>query len=114
MRAPGPFGTKGHFIPNGPWFTGRQAGHTDGVLFSIEYIGAKGSHQILFDRYLDPTTQARDRGFQHLSALLPEGASGQELEQVKLVNGLDLQLLAYLGVLRDAANVNAAGRSVAR
>jgi len=34
-------------------------------------------------------------------------AGGQELEQVKLVNGLDLQLLAYLGVLRDAPNAKA-------
>ena len=34
-------------------------------------------------------------------------SGGKELEQVKLVNGLDLQLLAYLGVLRDAANAQA-------
>ncbi len=31
-------------------------------------------------------------------------SSGQELEAVKLLHGLDLQLLAYLGVLRDAPN----------
>ena len=34
-------------------------------------------------------------------------SGGQELEQIKLDNGLDLQLLAYLGVLRDAANSGA-------
>lgn len=54
-----------------------EQGQTDGVLFTIEYIGEDGIGRVLFERNLDPKTNPRDRGRQHLTVELPEAGKGK-------------------------------------
>jgi hypothetical protein len=53
-----------------------EVGRTDGVQFAVEYLPEHGSRQVLFQRYLDPLAEVRDRGFQSLDVPIPPHASG--------------------------------------
>jgi len=64
-------------------------------------------HLLLLRGRIDRIDLRLQPGGEAYAVVIDYKAGGQELEQVKLINGLDLQLLAYLGVLRDAANTQA-------
>ncbi len=82
--------------------------------FGLEQDGLKpwrielgGGHALLLRGRIDRVDLRQQANDEAYAVVIDYKSSGQELEQVKLVNGLDLQLLAYLGVLRDAANAKA-------
>jgi hypothetical protein len=50
--------------------------HTDGVQFAVEYTPAGKAALVLFERFLDPHANARDRGFQEFAVVLPPGDKG--------------------------------------
>jgi hypothetical protein len=50
--------------------------HTDGVQFAIEYTPPESSPQVLFERFLDPQANPRDRGLQAFAVWLPPGDRG--------------------------------------
>jgi hypothetical protein len=54
-----------------------ERGDTDGVQFVVEYEPAQGAAQVLFQRYLDPLHQAKDRGTQTLIVPLPAPDGGR-------------------------------------
>ncbi len=49
-----------------------RPGKTDGVDFSIEFLGLDGCRQILFHRYLNPGGDPGDRGMQEFDVALPD------------------------------------------
>lgn len=52
---------------------------TDGVDFSVEFIGTDGRREVLYHRSLNPRTELADRGPQHFKADLPAGTGGRLL-----------------------------------
>jgi len=62
------------------------------------------NHALLLRGRIDRIDLHRHSNGEAYVVVIDYKAGGQKLEQVKLVNGLDLQLLAYLAVLRDASN----------
>ena len=67
-------------------------------------IDLGNGHHLLLRGRIDRVDLQRQPNGEAYAVVIDYKSSGQELEQVKLINGLDLQLLAYLGVLRDASN----------
>lgn len=48
-------------------------GHTAGVDFSVSRLGAAGTSERLWHRFLDPVREAGDRGTQHIEVPIPPG-----------------------------------------
>jgi ATP-dependent helicase/nuclease subunit B len=65
-------------------------------------IDLGGGHFLLLRGRIDRVDLQPQADNTACAVVIDYKSSGQELTEVKLVNGLDLQLLAYLGVLRDA------------
>jgi hypothetical protein len=55
------------------------ASTTDGVDFSVEFIGGDGVRQVLYHRYLNPRDEIADHGTQYFTVPLPENSSGRLL-----------------------------------
>jgi hypothetical protein len=58
------------------------ASTTDGVDFSVEFVGADGDRRVLYHRYLNPRDEIADQGTQYFTAALPEGTGGRLLLRV--------------------------------
>jgi hypothetical protein len=56
-----------------------RPGKTDGVDFSIEFLGLDGSRRILLHRYLNPALEAADRAVQEFDLTLPDATDGRLL-----------------------------------
>ncbi len=56
-----------------------RPGQTDGVDFSIEFLGLDGRRSILFHRYLNPGVEAADRAVQEFDLVLPDSTDGRLL-----------------------------------
>ncbi len=56
-----------------------RPGKTDGVDFSIEFLGLDGSRKILLHRYLNPATEPADRAVQEFDLVLPDATAGRLL-----------------------------------
>ncbi len=56
-----------------------RPGRSDGVDFSIEFIGSDGGRQVLFHRYLDPAFEMDDRGTPAFDIALPPSTGGRLL-----------------------------------
>ena len=56
-----------------------RPGKTDGVDFSIEFLGLDGSRRILLHRYLNPGVEAADRAVQEFDLTLPGATDGRLL-----------------------------------
>ena len=56
-----------------------KPGQTDGVDFSIEFLGLDGRHRILLHRYLNPALEAGDRAVQEFDLALPDATAGRLL-----------------------------------
>lgn len=56
-----------------------RPGKTDGVDFSIEFLGRDGRRQVLLHRYLNPGTEAADRATQEFDLPLPAATDGRLL-----------------------------------
>lgn len=56
-----------------------RPGKTDGVDFSIEFLGLDGSRRILLHRYLNPGLEAADRAVQEFDLALPAATDGRLL-----------------------------------
>lgn len=54
-----------------------RPGKTDGVDFSIEFLGLDGSRRILLHRYLNPALEAADRAVQEFDLILPDATDGR-------------------------------------
>jgi hypothetical protein len=53
-----------------------EDGSTDGVDFVVEYVPAKGSPTVLFEKCLDPKNKPEDRGMHRLEVALPASSEG--------------------------------------
>lgn len=56
-----------------------RPGKTDGVDFSIEFLGLDGSRRILLHRFLNPGLEAADRDLQEFDLALPDATGGRLL-----------------------------------
>lgn len=56
-----------------------RPGQTDGVDFSIEFLGLDGRRRILLHRYLNPGLEAADRAGQEFDLTLPDATDGRLL-----------------------------------
>lgn len=56
-----------------------RPGQTDGVDFSIEFLGLDGSRRILLHRYLNPGRETADRAVQEFDLTLPDATDGRLL-----------------------------------
>lgn len=56
-----------------------RPGQTDGVDFSIEFLGLDGSRRVLLHRYLNPGLEAADRAAQEFDLTLPDATDGRLL-----------------------------------
>jgi hypothetical protein len=56
-----------------------RPGRTDGVDFSIEFLGLDGRRHILLHRYLNPGVEAADRAGQEFDLALPDSTDGRLL-----------------------------------
>lgn len=56
-----------------------RPGKTDGVDFSIEFLGLDGSRRILLHRYLNPGWETADRTVQEFDLTLPDATGGRLL-----------------------------------
>jgi hypothetical protein len=56
-----------------------RPGQTDGVDFSIEFLGLDGRRRVLLHRYLNPGVEAADRAVQEFDLVLPDATDGRLL-----------------------------------
>lgn len=56
-----------------------RPGQTDGVDFTIEFLGLDGRRRVLFHRYLNPGEEAADRAGQKFDLTLPDATDGRLL-----------------------------------
>jgi hypothetical protein len=59
-----------------PGAYGDPQDHTDGVQFAMEYTAEGQSAVVLFERFLNPQDNERDRGMQEFTVWLPPGEKG--------------------------------------
>jgi hypothetical protein len=95
-----------------PGAYGNPEDHTDGVQFAVEYSAAGAAPRVLFERFLDPYDNSRDRGSQAFAVWLPAGDQGTVV--LKAFNppgkGQHLDWSYWTGVAIEGAEPVAAGR----
>jgi hypothetical protein len=59
-----------------PGTYGNPSDHTDGVQFAVEYAPSGEEPKVLFERFLDPHDEPKDRGMHNFAVALPAGEKG--------------------------------------